>query len=228
MFVSEEDAELSPPPDREEAGSPNVMGVVALAAAVRQLEAVGMETVAAHEAALTAHALDGLRRLEGVEVFGDPDPARAAERLGVIPFAVRGMSHVQVAAILGYEHGIGVRNGLFCAHPYIMRLLGMSDEAVEHVRGCVLAGDRREMPGLVRASFGLYNTLEEVDAWLAALDQIQRGAYKGRYRQDKTSGDFVPEGWQPEFDRYFDAAFSTAVAEAETLADEALPGEERA
>jgi selenocysteine lyase/cysteine desulfurase len=224
MFVSDEAAELSPPPDRDEAGSPNVMGVVALAAAIRQLEAIGMGRVAAHEAALTAHALKGLHRLEGVEVFGDPDPARAAERLGVIPFAVRGMSHIQVAAILGYEHGIGVRNGLFCAHPYIMRLLGLSSDTVEHVRSCVLAGDRREMPGLVRASFGLYNTLEEVDTWLAALDQIQRGAFKGTYRQEKSSGDFVPEGWKPEFDQYFDTAFEAVEGLGETMEW----GEERA
>jgi selenocysteine lyase/cysteine desulfurase len=204
------------------------MGVVALAAAVRQLEAIGMEAVAAHEAALTAHALEGLRRLDGVDVLGDADPARAADRLGVIPFAVRGMSHIQVAAILGYEHGIGVRNGLFCAHPYIMHLLGMAPDAVEAVRRQVLAGDRRQMPGLVRASFGLYNTLDEVDTWLGALDQIRRGAYRGRYRQDRVTGDFVPDGWQANFDRYFDTTFSAAVTEADGLADEPLVGEERA
>jgi selenocysteine lyase/cysteine desulfurase len=223
MFVSAESAELSPPPDREEAGSPNVIGVVALAVAVRQLQRIGLAAVAAHEAELTAHALAGLRRLPGIEVLGDPDPDRAAQRLGVIPFTVSGLSHIQVAAILGYEHGIGVRNGLFCAHPFIMHLLGLTPEEIALVRANVLARDRRQMPGLVRVSFGLYNTLDEVDTWLEALDQIRRGEFKGRYRQDQASGDYVPEGWQPEFDRNFDF-----LAETELTPAMPLVGEERA
>ncbi|MCC6192451.1 MAG: aminotransferase class V-fold PLP-dependent enzyme, partial [Anaerolineales bacterium] len=223
MFVSAEAAELSPPPDREEAGSPNVIGVVALAAAARQLQAIGMAAVAAHEAELTAHALEGLRRLEGVEVLGDADPARAAQRLGVIPFTVRDRSHIQVAAILSYEHGIGLRNGLFCAQPFIMHMLGLTPQAIEGVRRRILARDRRELPGLARASFGLYNTLDEVDTWLAALDQIQRGTFKGKYQQDTASGDFVPEGWQPDFDRFFDG-----LADTEAGVNAHTPGEERA
>ena len=192
----------SAPPDRDEAGSPNVVGAVALAAAIQQLQAIGMEAVAAHEAELTARALRGLARLDAVDVLGSQDPQRASERLGVIPFNVTGLSHFLVAAILGHEFGIGVRNGCFCAHPYMLHLLREEAHADEY-RAEMLAHDRRRMPGLVRASFGLYNTLDEVDVFLEALTKIARGEYRGRYRQDKASGDYTPDGWQPDFEKYF-------------------------
>ena len=201
-FVSADDSDLAAPPDREEAGSPNVVGVVAVAAAVRQLQAVGMEDVAAHEADLTAYALEAMNGINGVEVLGDRDPARAGGRLGVIPFRVRDTSHVLVAAALGYEYGIGVRNGLFCAHPFIMHLLGLSRAQIEGVRANVRARDRRDMPGLVRASFGLYNTRDEIDVFVDALGRVARRQFTGRYRQDRASGDFVPDGWKPNFERY--------------------------
>ncbi len=201
-IVTENTVDWSAPPDREEAGSPNVVGAVALAAAIQQLQAVGMDAVAAHEAELTAHTLRGLAQIEAVEIFGSLDPGRAAERLGVIPFNLRGVSHFLAAAILGHEFGIAVRNGCFCAHPYVMHLLDQYAEA-ERVRQEMLAHDRRHMPGLVRASFGLYNTLSEVDSFLEALAKIARGEYRGRYEQDQSSGDYTPEGWQPEFEKYF-------------------------
>ncbi len=202
-IVTEDSVEWSAPPDREEAGSPNVVGAVALAAAIKALQTAGMAAVAEHEAALTEHALQRLGALASVEILGDTDPARARARLGVIPFNIRGVPHFLTAAILGYEFGIGVRNGCFCAHPYILHLLGLTPEETARVRDEMLAHDRSEMPGLVRASFGLYNTIEEVDAFVAALEKIARGEYHGRYQQVKASGDYVPEGWAPKFEDYF-------------------------
>src|SRR5205814_9884356 len=119
---------------------------------------------------------------------GDRAPARGNERVGVIPFNISGVPHFLTAAILGYEFGIGVRNGCFCAHPYILHLLGLTPAETERVRDEMLAHDRSEMPGLVRASFGLYNTLAEVDVFISALEKIARGDYQGRYHQDKAAG----------------------------------------
>jgi len=203
-IVTEDSVEWSAPPDREEAGSPNVVGAVALAAAIKQLQAVGMAAVAAHEAELTAYALERLNGLAGVELLGDRDPAGARERLGVIPFNIRGVSHFLTAAILGYEFGIGVRNGCFCAHPYILHLLDLTSEETNRVRDEMLAHDRSAMPGLVRASFGLYNTLAEVDEFVSALGKIAAGEYRGTYHQEKASGDYLPEGWTPKFSEYFE------------------------
>lgn len=202
-LVTEDSVVWSPPPDRDEAGSPNVVGAVALAAAIRQLEVIGMDQVARHEASLTAYALEKLKAINGIELYGDSDPSRAHLRVGVIPFNVRGLSHFLVAAILGYEFGIGVRNGCFCAHPYILSLLGITQEETERVRAKMVAHDRRANPGLVRASFGLYNTKDEIDRFLDALEKIMHGQYKGVYAQNRASGDFRPKGWKPEFKEFF-------------------------
>jgi selenocysteine lyase/cysteine desulfurase len=191
------------PPDKEEAGSPNTVGAVALAAAIRQLEEVGMQRVAQHEAELTAYALDMLKGIPGVHLYGSTDPAQAGDRLGVVPFSIEGVSHFLVSAILGYEFGIGVRSGCFCAHPYILHLLGLSAGEAEDVRRRMTAGDRSDMPGLIRLSFGLYNTFEDVDEIAAALQHIVRGEYRGKYTQNKASGEYVPCDWRPDYSSYF-------------------------
>jgi cysteine desulfurase/selenocysteine lyase len=202
-IVTLDDVVWAGPPDRDEAGSPNTVGAVGLAAAITQLESIGMEVVAAHEAELTAHALQRLQSIPAIQIYGDRDPQNTAQRLGVIPLQVSGISHFKVAAILGNEFGIGVRSGCFCAHPYILHLLGLSPQEARQVRQHMLAGDKREMPGLIRASFGLYNTLEEVDALVEALDRIIHGDYEGQYQQDMASGEYHLLGWKPSFEQYF-------------------------
>lgn len=191
------------PPDRDEAGSPNTVGALALAAAIQTLEQVGMEAVAAHEAELTAHALRVLPEVPGIHLFGDRNPARAAQRLGVIPFKLESHSHFLVASILGHEFGIGVRSGCFCAHPYILALLGLNPQEAKQVREQMLAGNKSDMPGLVRASFGLYNTLAEVEALAEALHKIADNDYKGDYQQEIGTGEFSLGDWQPDFNRFF-------------------------
>jgi cysteine desulfurase/selenocysteine lyase len=202
-IVTLDDVVWAGPPDRDEAGSPNTVGAIALAAAIAQLESLGMEAVAAHEAELTAYALQRLQAIPAIHIYGDRDPQRAAQRLGVIPLQVSGVSHFKVAAILGNEFGIGVRSGCFCAHPYILHLLGLSPEEAKQVRERMLDGDKRQMPGLIRASFGLYNTLEEVDALVEALERIIRGDYQGDYQQEAASGEYHLTDWQPPVEQYF-------------------------
>ena len=202
-FVSLDGVAWSAAPERDEAGSPNTVGAVAFAAALRQLEEVGMDQIAAHEAELTAYALPRLKRVPGLVLYGDGDPARASQRLGVLPLRLEGQSHFLVSAVLGHEYGIGVRGGCFCAHPYLMELLNYTQAEADQVRAHILSGDRREMPGLVRVSFGLYNTFAEVDRLVDALEHIARGEYQGRYRQETHSGEFQPEGWSVHFEDYF-------------------------
>lgn len=198
-IVTLEDVVWAGPPDRDEAGSPNTVGAVALAAALLQLEQTGMDAVARHEAELTAYALRRLQTVPGIRLFGSTDPEQAGQRLGVIPFQLEGISHFKAAAVLGYEFGVGLRSGCFCAHPYILHLLGLSPEQARAVRRQILAGDRREMPGLLRASFGLYNTTDEIDELVEALTCVAKGKYGGVYRQDSASGDFHPVNWNPPF-----------------------------
>lgn len=202
-IVTVDHVEWAGAPDRDEAGSPNVVGAVALAAAIKALNKIGMNAIADHEAELTAYTLERLAGIGGVAIYGDPEPRAAAQRLGVIPFNIDGLSHFLVAAILGAEWGIGVRNGCFCAHPYLLHLLGLSAEESHRVRRDILNNDRRDMPGLTRISFGLYNTAEEVDVLIQAISNIARGKYYGRYEQDPRSGEYHAVDWNPDLGRYF-------------------------
>jgi len=192
-------------PDKEEAGSPNVVGAVALARSMLCLQEIGMQALAAHEAQLTARLLKKLARLSdrGVRVLGITDPARAADKVGVVPFHIEGMSHYLAAAILSAEGGIGVRNGCFCAHPYILKLLEVTPEHAQAHRQEVINGVKAHLPGLVRISFGCYNTEDEVDWLVQILEKIVRGEYRGKYVQDPVSGAFWPKGYAPEVTSYF-------------------------
>ncbi len=202
-IVTLDDVHWAGAPDRDEAGSPNVVGAVAMAVAARTLMAVGMDTIAAHEAELVAYTLERLGRLPGIRLYGETDPARAAEKVGVIPFNVEGVSHFLVAAILGYEGGIGVRSGCFCAHPYVVHLLQLDEAESARWRDHLLAGDKSDMPGMVRASFGCYNNTDDVDRLVEMLERIGRGDYRGDYVLDRHSGEYHPRGFEEPLAEYF-------------------------
>ena len=201
--VTLEDVVWTKPPNLDEAGSPNPVGAVAMAVAANQLETIGMENVASHEAELTAHALRRLPEVRGLRLYGDNDPNNAIQRLGTIPFNIENIDNSKVAAILGHEFGIGIRNGRFCAHPLILHLLSIDEKKADQLRQCILDGDKSEIPGLARISFGLYNTIDEVDTLIEALKTIANSEYMGEYPQDKSSGDYRPIGWEPKFEEYF-------------------------
>jgi selenocysteine lyase/cysteine desulfurase len=190
------------PPDREEAGSPNVVGAVALHAAIDAIGAIGWEAVEAHEHELTGRLHAGLASIDGVRLLG---PAGAGDRnaptLPVAAFTVGGMHHALVAARLSAEYGIAVRHGCFCAHPYVIRLLGLDEAAVDAYRREVLTGDYRGIPGAVRASAGLGSSVADVDALVAAVGQLAGGSPPPvPYLQDQATGDFFPvtdePGWR--------------------------------
>lgn len=190
-------------PDKEEAGSPNVVGAVAMAQAMLCLEQIGMDALAEHEARLTRLMLERLAAIDGVTVYGITDPARAAEKVGVVPFTVEGMSHYKVAAILSAEGGIGVRNGCFCAHPYLLHLLGIEGAAATEYQREIQQGSKAKLPGLTRASFGCYNNEADVNHFADMLERVVRGEYDGTYVQDLASGAYWPEGFAPRTDEYF-------------------------
>jgi selenocysteine lyase/cysteine desulfurase len=201
--VTLDEVHWSGPPDRDEAGSPNVVGAVALAQAILSLQEIGMDALAQHEAELTAHALRRLAEIDGLELYGLADPDRAGERVGVIPFNLRGADHYKVAAILSFEGAVGVRNGCFCAHPYILRLMNVSGkEALRHQQD-ILEGTRVGLPGLVRISFGCYNTFAEVDHAVEVLARVAAGDTEGEYEQDPLSGAYWPQGYEPDYEQYF-------------------------
>jgi cysteine desulfurase/selenocysteine lyase len=202
-IVSLESAYWKDLPEREEAGTPDIVGVVALAKAITMLQEIGFDTIIDHETALTAYALKRLAEIPEVVIYGDTNAESARDRLGVIALNIRGMSHALVAAILSYEGGIGVRNGCFCAHPYVKQLLGVDEEESREVEAQIIARDRSRLPGMVRISFGLYNTEEEIDQLIDMLKTIVKKQYKGEYILDKERGEYHPKGFSYDFQKYF-------------------------
>jgi cysteine desulfurase/selenocysteine lyase len=200
-IVTLDRAEWNHPPQKEEAGSPNVVGALALAEAISVLGSVGMENVASHEQALLQYAYRKLKAIAGVTLYGPTDDL--AEKVGVITFNVDGMHHALAAAILGMEGGIGVRSGCFCAHPYVKELLQVSREEDLVLAAEVRRGDKSRMPGMVRASIGCYNTEADIDMLVDMLGRIVRGEFKGKYVQDRSTGSFFPEGVHFAFEKYF-------------------------
>jgi selenocysteine lyase/cysteine desulfurase len=200
-IVTLDSAVWNSPPHKEEAGSPNVIGGIALAESIAMLGSVGMDAIADHEQALLEYAYERLAKVNSVTLYGPTE--NLSEKVGVVPFNVDGMHHACTAAIVGVEGGIGVRNGGFCAQPYVKELLRISPEQDRILTAEVMAGDKSRLPGMVRASFGCYNNRDDVDALVEILDRIVHGKHKGVYRQDRATGAFHAEGFAPDFRRYF-------------------------
>jgi selenocysteine lyase/cysteine desulfurase len=189
-LVDLDDVVWTDPPEREEAGSPNVIGAVALHAAIDEFDRIGWSAVRAHDDELAARLRNGLSAIHGVRVLG---PA-SDDVLPVAAFVVDGVSHALVAARLSAEYAIGVRHGCFCAHPYLLRLLALTPEEVASYRDAVQAGDRRQIPGAVRASAGLSTTAADIDVLLDAVAAIASDASAPvAYNQDPHTGDFWPQ-----------------------------------
>ncbi|HVX45531.1 MAG TPA: aminotransferase class V-fold PLP-dependent enzyme [Mycobacteriales bacterium] len=168
--VSDRSVSWAPVPERHEAGTPNVVGAIALAAACDTL-AADRERLAAREEALLARLRAGLRDVPGLREL-ELWPGR--QRVGITSFTLAGWDGRLLAAALSAEYGIGVRAGAFCAHPFVRRLLEGHGDATP-----------------VRASIGVGTTEPDVDRLLAALGQLARRGPAGRYRE--VDGQFVPE-----------------------------------
>ncbi len=133
-------------PARLEAGTGNLAGGVALGTALDYVTAIGLERIAAHERALLAHATERLSEIPGLRIVGT-----AREKAGVVSFVLEDVHPHDVGTILDQE-GICIRTGHHCAQPVMTRY---------------------DLPATARASFGLYNTLEEVDALVAGLGKVR-------------------------------------------------------
>jgi selenocysteine lyase/cysteine desulfurase len=179
------------PPEREEAGSPNVIGAVALHAAITELTEIGFDAITAHDDLVARALRNGLADIAGVHLLG---PDLDTVTLPVASFTIDGVAHALVAARLSAEFGIGVRHGCFCAHPYLVRLLGMRGASLESFRSMARAGERSSLPGAVRASAGLTTTLEDVERLLLAVQEIAATPAPASYVRNERNGEWWPRG----------------------------------
>ncbi|MFT5222880.1 MAG: selenocysteine lyase/cysteine desulfurase [Glaciecola sp.] len=189
-FVTHEEVLWADLPDRQEAGSPNVVGAVALGVACKTLGEHGMDIVLDHEMHLDKLMRDGLDTVPGLRrlnLWGDQHPGIAVET-----FELDGFHHSHVASILSAEYGIAVRDGCFCAHPLMLRLLEVPQDEADRIREEVRAGNHANVPGSVRASAGLTTTDADVDVLVEALRTIAAAGPKWTYARDQASGNWEP------------------------------------
>lgn len=149
VSVDYQGARWKPSPERFEAGTPHVAGAVGLAAAMDYIDAVGRESIAAHDHELAAYARQRLAEIPGMRILG---PAAGQPRAGIVSFAL-GDAHAHDVVTFADQDGIALRGGHHCNQP-LMRKLGL--------------------PSTARASFYLYNTREEIDVLAASLLKIQK------------------------------------------------------
>lgn len=165
--VFDDDVYYKETPYKDEAGTPNFLGAMSIIAAMSVLKNIGYDKIVEHENILRDQLIRGLKSLPCIELYGDVENK---ERVGVIPFNVRHIEHNNLGKLLQDKRAIAVRTGCFCAHPYVTRLLKMTDEQ----RYKYMEQPSSVPIGMVRASFGLYNTEEEVDEFLNCLEDIIR------------------------------------------------------
>jgi selenocysteine lyase/cysteine desulfurase len=172
---------------RHEAGSPNVIGVYSIASACKALTEAGFDALVERERHLIATVREGLAAVPEVRVlslFGDDAP-----RVGVISFVVEGWNSSHFAAALSAEYGIGVRDGLFCAHPLVRTLLG-SDPQDPGECGAPEAEPGERSLNAIRVSFGAGTPDEHVSRFVGAVRELVTQGAKWQYRTE--AGRCVP------------------------------------
>jgi selenocysteine lyase/cysteine desulfurase len=182
-------------PDREEAGTPNIVGAITLGAVLDLLIQVGMDNVREKEISLIDYTWNNLTLLEGVTVYG-PNPAEVP-RTGTISFNINGFDHGLAAAALNDYHNIQLRNGCFCAHPYVRELLKRElweidlDPDDPNIETLI---ERKR--GMVRASFGLYTTIDDLKKLILAVNDLIN-------RREEILGLYEPVGKNGYRHKYF-------------------------
>ena len=177
-------------PDRQEAGSPNVIGAVALGVACDTLASVGMDRIAAEEGELLSHAravLGAIPDFEHYRVWPAEHP-----RVGLLTFNMRGVPYDLLAAVLSAEYGIGIRHGCFCAHPLMMRLLRVDDAEAHRLIDETKAGHHERFPGAARMSLGLASTKADVQLLADALRAIAADGPRWTYAVDGETDQYEP------------------------------------
>ncbi|MER6118245.1 aminotransferase class V-fold PLP-dependent enzyme [Streptomyces sp. A0642] len=173
---------------RHEAGSPNVIGVYSIASACKALTEAGFDSLVAREQRLVSEVRAGLAEVPAVKVlslFGDDAP-----RVGVISFVVEGWNSSHFAAALSAEYGIGVRDGLFCAHPLVRTLLGSEAQDVGEC-GAPEAEPGEKSLNAIRVSFGAGTPDEHVERFLRAVRELVSEGARWKYRTE--DGRCVPD-----------------------------------
>jgi selenocysteine lyase/cysteine desulfurase len=191
-------------PDREEAGTPNIPGAIGLAAAIEVLDRIGMETIYEDETELINFALEQIKNISDVVLYGEPDN-KICPRAASISFNIKGMDHGLTAAVLNDYFNIAVRNACFCAHPYVRNMIaGSPVNPTSSLKEDEYDSVFRVKTGMVRASFGIYSSVQDIEALVTALREIvaDKDHYISHYKID-LNGNYVHKTFRPDVDHEF-------------------------
>lgn len=153
-------------PEKNEAGTPNLFGAVAIMEAMKEIEKIGFEIIEKNEKELLQYLINGLKELNRVKLYADNDCID--DRLGILVFTIDGMKYYEVGEKLSEIKAIGVRQGGFCSHPYTRRVLGIPNNQLQEYI------NKNGIPGLVRVSLGIYNSKKEANIFLETVELLCR------------------------------------------------------
>lgn len=153
-------------PEKNEAGTPNLFGAVAIMEAMKEIEKIGFERIEKNEKELLQYLINGLKELNRVKLYADNDCID--DRLGILVFTIDGMKYYEVGEKLSEIKAIGVRQGGFCSHPYTRRVLGIPNNQLQEYI------NKNGIPGLVRVSLGIYNSKKEANIFLETVELLCR------------------------------------------------------
>lgn len=176
-------------PYNNEAGTPNVIGIVALVEAIKTLDRIGMNVIHEYEKKLIEYTTKALAGIPDIVMYGPSE--KDEDKIGIIAFELMGIEPRLLSQVLSWEAAIAVRSGLFCAHPYVEKLLKLTDQKLRYYQ----KKPDIPFPGLVRISVGLYNSYREIDVLVDCLGRIAKN--KKEYKQKYGKPQKTPESNQP-------------------------------
>lgn len=158
-------------------GTPNFAGARALHHSINELQAIGLDRIAAYEHSLVEYAFSELEKIPGVKLYIGRNADGSFDR-SLITFSIDGVHHKKVAETLNGKYGIGVRSGAYCVYEFSRRINGTTSEADRRITEDARKGITKDIPGSVRASFSLYNNVDDAERLVSAVRKIAAGAYK--------------------------------------------------
>ena len=164
-YVFDDKVIWSTPPSLHESGSPNFIGSMAMVRALEELKNIGFEKIYNHERKVKDYLIEEMKKIDNVIMYGDTKNTQ--DRLGVIPFNIKNKDCYEVANKFAKESAVSLRAGKFCAHPYVSRLLNLSNLYNKYEKNLNDADF-----GMVRISMGLYNTIDEARIFIEELKKI--------------------------------------------------------
>ena len=167
QFVTNNNVIWAEGQDRHLAGTPNIPGVVAFGKTLEWLDEIGMDWIREHELGLLRTTKERLENIPGVKMLGNIPPD---ERLAVLSFNIDGYFNEGVSSLLNDTYGIATRNGCFCAHPYVSKLLDCDNPEV--VLQAILENPDAPKPGAVRATIGIFNNESDMHALINAVGEL--------------------------------------------------------